>query len=85
MGLESKNVGKENFPLPTLGKRLEAASDDLYNGKGFAIIRGLDPDAFSLEHFTVIYLGVSSYIAERRGKQDQRGSMLSRFPDLTIS
>jgi hypothetical protein len=41
-------------------------------------VRGLDPDTFSAEDITVIYLGVSSYIGEGRGKQDQRGSKLSR-------
>ena len=65
------------FPLPTLGKTLERAAEDLYNGRGFVIVRGLDPDTLSVADSTIIYLGLSSYIAERRGKQDQRGSMLS--------
>ena len=65
------------FPLPTLGKTLERAAEDLYNGRGFVIVRGLDPDSLSVADSTIIYLGLSSYIAERRGKQDQRGSMLS--------
>lgn len=41
-------------------------------------MRGLNPDAFSVEDLMTIYLGVSSYIGENRGKQDQRGSKLSR-------
>jgi hypothetical protein len=52
---------------------------DVYEGRGFAILRGLDPDAYSVEDLTVVYLGLSSYIGERRGKQDQRGSMLSKI------
>jgi hypothetical protein len=75
-GLDGDQVDRGNFPLPILSKRLERASCDVYEGRGFVIIRGVDPDAFSAEDFAVIYLGVSSYIAERRGKQDQRGSML---------
>lgn len=77
--LDGDEVNKENFPLPILGRRLEQACVDIYYGRGFVIVRGLDPDAFSVEDLTVIYLGVSSYIAESRGKQDQRGSMMSRF------
>ena len=65
------------FPLPTLGKTLERAAEDIYNGRGFVIVRGLDPDTLSTEDCTTIYLGLSSYIAERRGMQDQRGTMLS--------
>lgn len=70
---------KANFPLHRLGQRLEVASEDIYEGKGFVIVRGLEPNTLPVEDFTIIYLGVSSYIAERRGKQDQRGSMLSKY------
>jgi hypothetical protein len=48
-------------------------------------VRGLDPDAFSVDDLTTIYLGVSSYIGEGRGKQDQRGSKLSRKTFQLIS
>lgn len=77
LGLERDQVNRENFPLPNLGEALRKGRDDIYNGKGFFILRGLKPDDYSIEELTTIYLGVSSYIAERRGKQDQRGSMLS--------
>ncbi len=76
-GLDGHQVNQENIPLRDLGKRLEAASKDVYEGKGFVIVGGLDPDLFSAEDFTIKYLGVSSYIAERRGKQDQKSSILS--------
>lgn len=79
--LEGEDVKPSNFPLPTLGKKLEALRDDVYQGHGFAIVRGLDPDKYSNEDLIVVYLGVSSYIAERRGKQDQRGSMLVHVMD----
>ena len=69
-GLDGHQVSRENFPLENLGNRLDKASDDIYEGKGFVIVRGLDPDSLSTEDFTIIYLGVSRYIAEKRGKQD---------------
>lgn len=77
--LDGDQVDRDNFPLPNLGQRFENASKDIYEGKGFVIVRGLDPEAYSAEDFTIVYLGVSSYIAETRGKQDQRGSMLSEY------
>lgn len=49
---------------------------DVYDGRGFGIVRGLDPDDYEIADLTTIYLGISSYIAQVRGKQDQRGSML---------
>ncbi|KAK0615150.1 hypothetical protein B0T17DRAFT_610146 [Bombardia bombarda] len=75
-GLDGQKVNKDLFPLPKLGLTLSDICNDVYNGRGFSIIRGLDPDDYSLEDLTVIYLGISSYVGEMRGKQDQRGSML---------
>lgn len=40
-------------------------------------MRGLTLDNYTEEEIVTIFLGTSSYIAERRGKQDHRGSMLS--------
>lgn len=54
----------------------------VYEGHGFAIIRGLDVDQFSSEDLVIVTLGLTSYIASKRGMQDQRGSMLS-MPSLT--
>ncbi|KAI1880189.1 hypothetical protein JX265_001810 [Neoarthrinium moseri] len=75
-GLQSNQVSRNTFPLPNLGKKLTDICYDIYDGRGFAILRGLDPDVYDIEDLTAVYLGVSSYIGERRGKQDQRGSML---------
>ncbi|KAL4975015.1 hypothetical protein BDW66DRAFT_167438 [Aspergillus desertorum] len=75
-GLGGHEVSQATFPLPSLGKELIKLRNDVYDGRGFAIVRGLDPDAYTMEDLTVVYLGISSYIGERRGKQDQRGSML---------
>jgi len=69
-------VEPANFPLPTLGPKLKVLSQDIHYGKGFGVIRGLDPASYSVEDLTLIYLGVQSYIAEQRGRQDKRGNML---------
>ncbi|KAI5918988.1 hypothetical protein F4810DRAFT_714965 [Camillea tinctor] len=76
MGKDGTEVSQQAFPLDKLGSVLEGLRNDVYEGRGFAIVRGIDPDAYSIEDLTVVYLGISSYIGERRGKQDQRGSML---------
>lgn len=76
-GLDGNEVSRSNFPLPNLGHQLDAICKDVYQGRGFAIVRGLDVDAYAVDDMTIVYLGISSYVAERRGKQDHRGSMLS--------
>ncbi|KAI0394006.1 Clavaminate synthase-like protein [Xylariaceae sp. FL0594] len=74
--LDGNLVSQENFPLPTLGVKLRAISVDIHSGKGFHVIRGLDPDDYSVEDLTIIWLGVQSYIADQFGRQDDRGNML---------
>ncbi|TGJ85051.1 hypothetical protein E0Z10_g3698 [Xylaria hypoxylon] len=74
--LDGNLVNQDNFPLPTLGPKLRTLSDDVYNGKGFHVIRGLDPGAYSVEDLAIIRLGVQAYIADQCGRQDHRGNML---------
>lgn len=78
-GLDGNEVTPTTFPLPNLATKLSSVCSDIYEGRGFAILRGLDPDAYPIEDLTIIYLGISSYVGERRGKQDHNGSMLSEF------
>lgn len=42
-------------------------------------------DSFSEEELVVVYLGITSYVARTRGKQNQRGDMLSMFPSFPLS
>ncbi|KAH6634060.1 hypothetical protein B0J18DRAFT_415162 [Chaetomium sp. MPI-SDFR-AT-0129] len=69
-------VEPSNFPLPTLGPRLRELCRDVHDGKGFCIVRGINPKTYSVEDLTLAYLGIQSYIAEQRGRQDKCGNML---------
>ncbi|CZS96753.1 uncharacterized protein RAG0_05950 [Rhynchosporium agropyri] len=77
LGLSYEKATKETFPLPKLALSLLKIRDQIYHGRGFVVIRGLDPDAYTSLDFAVVFLGISNYIAERRGKQDQQGSMMN--------
>ncbi|KAK4164255.1 hypothetical protein QBC43DRAFT_318445 [Cladorrhinum sp. PSN259] len=76
LGDNGDAISLSNFPLPNLGLKLLDLSHDIHNGHGVAVIRGIDPASFAVEDLTMVYLGVSSYIAENRGRQDKRGNML---------
>jgi hypothetical protein len=67
------------FPLPTLGFRLRTTSADIHFGRGVAIIQGLDPDKYSLKENVVLYGGISSHIADKRGAQSAEFDVLSLF------
>jgi hypothetical protein len=66
-----------------LGSKLKTLAKTLVDGVGFLLIRGLDPKQLSNEANIVMYLGVSSYLGEKRGIQDELGNMLRKcFPEL---
>jgi hypothetical protein len=75
--LDGTEVSKTNFPLPTLESKLQDLSLELHQTRGFFMIRGLNSDDYSPEDNIIIFLGISSYVGEKRGKQDEAGNMLS--------
>lgn len=52
---------------------------DVHNGRGFSVIRGINPGDYSVEDLTIAYMGVSSYVADKRGCQDKLGNMLGKL------
>lgn len=79
MGLDGDLVSRENFPLPTLGPKLDSLRHQVYNGRGFAVVRGLDPQKYSVEDLSTLHLGIQSYIANRYGRQDKKGNMMGEI------
>ncbi|KAK4183083.1 hypothetical protein QBC35DRAFT_130317 [Podospora australis] len=74
--LTPDDVNQHTFPLPNLGARLNEASDIVHNGRGFVVLRGLQPDKYNSLDNILLYLGITSYIAETRGMQDFDGRMI---------
>ncbi|KAM0081767.1 hypothetical protein ACKRZS_006035 [Fusarium odoratissimum] len=66
LGLDGDLICRQNFPLPTVGKSLDRIRLDVHEGKGFGLVRGINP----------LDYGVQSYIANLRGRQDEKGNML---------
>ncbi|KAJ2903844.1 hypothetical protein MKZ38_009227 [Zalerion maritima] len=81
LGLDGDEITVSNFSLPTLGTKLQECARSLYDGMGFAVIRGLDSAKYSDEDNLMIYLGISGYIADVRGVQDKKGNMLVHVTD----
>ncbi|KAK8138443.1 hypothetical protein PG984_001823 [Apiospora sp. TS-2023a] len=74
--LDGDLVNVENFPLPTLAPKLAGIGHELHNGKGFSVIRGINPKDFSVEELTMVWLGIQAHIVDQRGRQDHKGNML---------
>jgi hypothetical protein len=55
-------VNKEDFPLPTLGRRLAAIAEDLERGCGVAKLTGLPVDAYDDRGLRALWFGIGSHI-----------------------
>lgn len=89
-GKPISQVNQHSFPLPTLGPVLRAEAKTLHSGRGFFVIRGLQPDRYSREENIIVYTGISSYIGSVRGRQDSKtvdgvkqSSMMNHIKDLS--
>lgn len=80
--LDLEHINRFTFPLPKMGPALEELSRQVHDNHGFVVIRGLEPWNYSREENTIIYLGVSSYIGEQRGRQNLSGSKLTHITDV---
>lgn len=68
--LEIHALNTETFPLPSLHTVFRTASDNIHNGYGFTLVRGIPVDKYNIEENMMIYVGISSHIASVRGRQN---------------
>lgn len=79
-----QEITPEQFALPTLGPRLDALLDELLDGRGFVLIRGLQMDRYDIEMAARAYWGIGSYLGSPRS-QNARGDLLGHVIDLNRS
>lgn len=61
-------LSSQTFPLPPeLITRIKAVNETVYNGQGFVVLRGLDPKRYTEDESVILYAGITSHIANRRG------------------
>lgn len=58
---------KADFQLPGLAPVLQRARDDLHNGRGLVLLKGIDPSRYSRKENFNIFAGLSTYLAEQIG------------------
>jgi hypothetical protein len=74
-------IGREDFPLPTLGPRLKTLRHELLHGRGFALLRGLPMERYALEDAAAIYWGIGAWFGRPRS-QNARGHLLGHVRDV---
>jgi hypothetical protein len=73
-----------DFPLPTLAPRLHALRDEVLNGRGFALLRGLPVQRWSLREAAIAFLGIGCHIGSARS-QNAKGHILGHVKDMGLS
>ena len=56
--MEIVDIRREDFPLPTLGKVLADIQNEVVNGRGFVLIRGVPVEYFSIREAAIAYWGM---------------------------
>jgi hypothetical protein len=81
-GGDLTKVRADDFPLPILGPRLAAMlHDQVLEGRGFAVLRGLDPSRLNRRENAAAFLGVGAHLGAFR-PQNAKGHILGHVKDL---
>jgi hypothetical protein len=73
-------IGKDQFPLPTLGPRLKAIEQALIDGRGFVLIRGLPRQWWTNDQMSLAYWGIGMHLG-RPWPQNAKGHLLGDVTD----
>jgi hypothetical protein len=74
------DITRESFPLPTLGTELARITDELVNGRGVVLIRGVPVERYGKERASSIYWGIGTHLG-RPWPQNAKGHLLGDVTD----
>lgn len=73
-----------DFPLPVLGRRLQAMQRDLLHGRGFALVRGWPSADRSLLQSALAFRGIGAHLGEAVS-QNGKGHVLGHVANLGLN
>ena len=74
-GLRFPSFAKDDFPLPMLSKWLKQVADELENGRGFKLMRGLPLERYTDEDIRCLYYSMGLHMG-KPVRQNPRGELL---------
>lgn len=82
---EIASITAGDFPLPVLGDRLRRrVRDEVLNGRGFLVLRGLPVESWSLRKSAIAYFGLGAHLGSARS-QNSKGHVLGHVQDLGLN
>jgi hypothetical protein len=82
--IDPVRIGPKDFPLPTLGTRLQQVLNDVLNGRGFALLRGLPIQKWTPQFAAIAFAGVGVHCGRLRS-QNAQGHLLGHVKDQGLS
>jgi hypothetical protein len=79
-----QTVDPADFPLPTLQQRLPAILDEVLEGRGFVLMRGLPVEHWPRRQSAVAFLGLGLHWGSFRS-QNRQGHLLGHVKDTGLS
>jgi hypothetical protein len=79
-GLALAQVGRDEFPLPTLAPVIAGWARELDAGRGFLLVRGLPVARWGDEDAALVYWGLGQHLGEP-GAQNPQGELLGHVTD----
>lgn len=79
--VEIGQMRKEDFPLPRFSKRIGEVTHDLLHGRGFAVMRGLPVNEWTMRESATAYFGIGLHMGNPRS-QNAMGHVLGHVCDL---
>ena len=75
-------ITPETFPLPQMGAWLAGLRQELYQGRGAVLLRGLPRSRYSADEMARIYVGLGSHLGQPIA-QSYRGELLGSVLDVS--
>lgn len=79
-GRSMEDIGRAHFPLTALRGRLEETLAELYDGRGFVVLRGLPVERYSDDDVGLIFWGLGRYLGSPL-YQNPQGDLLGHVYD----
>jgi TfdA family taurine catabolism dioxygenase TauD len=83
-GRDLASLTRADFPLPALGPKLEVLREEVLNGRGFVLLRGLPVEGRPIADSAAAYWGIGLHFGNPRS-QNAMGHLLGHVRDLGLA
>lgn len=77
------NIGREDFPVPSLEPLLQRVREETLRGRGFMLLRGIPVARYTLRQSAIAYWGLGLYLGEAVSQNGQ-GHVLGHVTNLGL-